>query len=97
MKHFSGLIAPLLVAGVLAACGGGEPPPEATARDLTAVTAVPVAYAEVAERLEAGGVIAAQESALVTSRILSTIVAVRVRAGDRVRAGAAGAARLLAL
>src|SRR4029450_8922443 len=49
--------------------------------------AVPVAYADAAERLEAGGVVAAQESALVSSRIVSTIDAVGVRAGDRVRAG----------
>jgi RND family efflux transporter MFP subunit len=51
-----------------------------------AVTAVPVAYVDAAERLEAGGVVGAQESAVVSSRIVSTIIAVRVRAGDRVRA-----------
>ena len=39
------------------------------------------------ERLEAGGVVAAQESASISSRIVATIVGVRVKAGDRVRAG----------
>ena len=42
---------------------------------------------DTAERLEAGGVVAAQESASLSSRIVATIVAVRVKAGDRVRAG----------
>jgi RND family efflux transporter MFP subunit len=87
MKHTSGLIALSFAAGVLSACGGSEHPPSAQARPPIVVAAVPVAYADVAERLEAGGVVAAQESALVSSRIVSTIDAVGVRAGDRVRAG----------
>ena len=45
-----------------------------------AVTAVPVAYVDAAERLETGGIVGAQESAVVSSRIVSTIVAVGVRA-----------------
>lgn len=87
MKHPSGLIALSFAAGVLSACGGSEHPPSAQARAPIVVTAVPAAYADAAERLEAGGVVAAQESALVSSRIVSTIDAVGVRAGDRVRAG----------
>jgi multidrug efflux pump subunit AcrA (membrane-fusion protein) len=87
MKHPSGLIALSVAAGVLSACGGSEHAPAAQARAPMAVTAVPVAYADAAERLEAGGVIAAQESALVSSRIVSSIVDVRVRAGDRVHTG----------
>jgi RND family efflux transporter MFP subunit len=39
------------------------------------------------ERLEAGGVVAARESASISSRIVATIAEVRVKAGDRVRAG----------
>jgi RND family efflux transporter MFP subunit len=46
------------------------------------VTAVPAALVETADRLEAGGVVAAHESALVSSRIVAPILAVRVRAGD---------------
>jgi RND family efflux transporter MFP subunit len=42
---------------------------------------------DTAERLEAGGVVAAQESASVSSRIVATVAAVRVKAGDRVLAG----------
>jgi HlyD family secretion protein len=87
MKHRSGLIALSFAAGVLSACGGSEHTPAAQARAPIVVTAVPVAYADATERLEAGGVVAAQESALVSSRIVSTIDAVGVRAGDRVRAG----------
>ena len=86
MKHPSGLIALSLAASVLSACSGSEHPPAAQAGPRVFVTAVPVGYADAAERLEAGGVVAAQESAVVSSRIVSTIVAVRVRAGDRVRA-----------
>jgi RND family efflux transporter MFP subunit len=87
MKHLSRLIALSFTAGVLSACGGSEHPPAAQARAPIVVTAVPVVYTDAAERLEAGGVIAAQESAVVSSRIVSTIVAVRVRAGDHVGAG----------
>jgi RND family efflux transporter MFP subunit len=42
---------------------------------------------DTAERLEAGGVVAAQESASVSSRIVATVLGVQVKAGDRVRAG----------
>jgi RND family efflux transporter MFP subunit len=87
MKHSSRLIAVSVAAGILSACGGSEHPPAATARVPMAVTAVPVAYVDAAERLETGGIVGAQESAVVSSRIVSTIVAVGVRAGDRVRAG----------
>jgi RND family efflux transporter MFP subunit len=42
--------------------------------------------ADVGDRLEAGGLVAAGESAVVSSRLLAPITEVRVRAGDRVRA-----------
>ena len=51
------------------------------------MTTVPVAVVDAAERLEAGGIVAAQESALVSSRIVATILTVHVRAGDRIGAG----------
>jgi RND family efflux transporter MFP subunit len=60
-----------------------EPPP----RKPISVTAVPATLVDTAERLEAGGIVSAQESALVSSRIVATIIGVQVRAGDRVRAG----------
>jgi RND family efflux transporter MFP subunit len=61
--------------------------PDLKSREPIAVTVVPVAAVDTAERLEAGGVVAAQESASVSSRIVATIVSVRVKAGDLVRTG----------
>jgi RND family efflux transporter MFP subunit len=88
MKGLAGIIALSLAAAGLSACGGHERAPEAAKlHEPIAVTVVPVATVDTAERLEAGGVVAAQESASVSSRIVATIVAVRVKAGDRVRAG----------
>jgi RND family efflux transporter MFP subunit len=42
---------------------------------------------DTAERLETGGVVAARESASISSRIVATILAVPVKVGDRVRVG----------
>jgi RND family efflux transporter MFP subunit len=86
MKPLSGIVAILVAAGA-AACGGGEHAPEATTHAPIAVTVAPVVAIDTAERLEAGGVVAAQESASVSSRIVATVAAVRVKAGDRVLAG----------
>ena len=41
----------------------------------------------IADQLEAGGVVAAKETATLTSRIVAPVIEVRVRAGERVRAG----------
>ena len=87
MKRLIGIIALSLAAGGLSACGGNEHAPDVKAREPIAVTVVPVIASDTAERLEAGGVVAAQESASVSSRVVATIVSVRVKAGDRVRAG----------
>jgi RND family efflux transporter MFP subunit len=86
MKVFIGTIAVSLAAG-LSACGGREQVPEAKPQAPAAVTVAPVLAIDTTERLEAGGVLAAQESASVSSRIVATIVEVRVKAGDHVRAG----------
>ena len=56
-------------------------------REPIPVTVAPVATIDTAERLEAGGVVAARESASISSRIVATIGGIRVKAGDRVRAG----------
>ncbi len=87
MNRLIGIVALSLVAAGLSACGTGEDRPEAKAREPIPVTVVPVAAIDTAERLEAGGVVAAQESASISSRIVATIAAIRVKAGDRVRAG----------
>jgi RND family efflux transporter MFP subunit len=87
MKRSTTIIALCLAAGAPVACGGSDPTPEATARAPIAVTVFPVTAVGAAERLEAGGVVAAQESATLSSRTVATIATVRARAGDRVRAG----------
>lgn len=71
----------------LSACVGGIREPSDQDRAPIAVTVVAAAMVETAERLEAGGVVAAQESATVSSRIVAPIVRVYVNAGDRVRTG----------
>ena len=87
MKRLIGIIALSLAAGGLSACGRADHVPGLEAREPIAVTVAAVAAVDAAERLEAGGVVTAQDSASVSSRIVATIVSVRVKAGDRVRAG----------
>jgi HlyD family secretion protein len=81
---------PLLVGAVLvwsAACGRADTEAEPAAAEPIAVTAITVTQADVTERLEAGGTVTAAERVSVSSRILAPVIDVRVRAGDRVRAG----------
>ena len=87
MGRLTGIIALSLAAVGLSACAENEHAPDANAREPIAVTVAPVLASDTAERLEAGGVLAAQESASVSSRLVATIVSVRVKAGDRVRTG----------
>ncbi|HET7698007.1 MAG TPA: efflux RND transporter periplasmic adaptor subunit [Vicinamibacterales bacterium] len=87
MKRLIGTIAVTVAAG-LPACGGGEHAAQPTAHAPIAVTVAPAVALASAERLEAGGVVAARESASISSRIVATVSSVRVKAGDRVRAGA---------
>lgn len=89
MKRLTGLIAFSLAASGVVACDGSDYAPPEKARAPIEVTVVPVTRVDVFERLEAGGIVAAQETASVSSRIVATIAGVRVKAGDRVRAGAA--------
>jgi RND family efflux transporter MFP subunit len=87
MKRLTGIIAFSLAVSGMSACSGRDHAPPERARDPIDVTVVPVTIVDTAERLEAGGIVAAQETATVSSRIVATISAVRVKAGDRVRAG----------
>jgi RND family efflux transporter MFP subunit len=87
MKARTGIIALSLAASGVSACGGRHDVPATRAREPIDVTVVPVTRVDTAERLEAGGIVAAQETASVSSRIVATIVGVRVKAGDGVRAG----------
>jgi RND family efflux transporter MFP subunit len=87
MNQLIGIVALSVVAGGLSACGRGEDRPQAKAGEPILVTVAPVATIDTAERLEAGGVVAARESASISSRIVATIAGIRVKAGDQVRAG----------
>jgi RND family efflux transporter MFP subunit len=87
MKRLSGIIALSLAAGGLSACSGADHEPDTASQQPIAVTVAPVVVVDTAERLEAGGVVAARESAAISSRIVATIADVRVKAGDHVRAG----------
>ena len=71
----------------LAAC---SPAPENTPADAAApltVTVAPVAMGDLADVIEAGGVVAARTTATLSARILAPVSEVRVSPGDRVRAG----------
>jgi RND family efflux transporter MFP subunit len=87
MNRLLGIVALGVVAGGLSACDRGEDRPHAKAGAPILVMVAPVATIDTAERLEAGGVVAARESAVISSRIVATIAGIRVKAGDRVRAG----------
>jgi RND family efflux transporter MFP subunit len=81
------LIIALIVAAGSSACNRDEHAGEQAAPAPITVTVAPVVAIDTAERLEAGGVVAARESASISSRIVAPIAEVRVKAGDRVRAG----------
>lgn len=90
MTRTIGLAAVSLITCLLSACGTGTPAPveqSAQSGPPIAVTLAPVVASDASERLEAGGVVAARESATLSSRIVATVASVRVRAGDRVRTG----------
>lgn len=76
-----------LAAGGLAGCGASRPDAEPAAQAPVAVTTAPAAAIDLTERVEAGGIVAARESALISSRLVATILTVAVRAGEQVRAG----------
>jgi multidrug efflux pump subunit AcrA (membrane-fusion protein) len=77
----------VLLAAASAACGGSHSEPNESAAAPVAVRTVAASVGDVRERLEAGGVVAAGTSAVVTSRVMAPVVELRVRAGDRVRTG----------
>ncbi|HVL69817.1 MAG TPA: efflux RND transporter periplasmic adaptor subunit [Vicinamibacterales bacterium] len=84
MTRYGGAILLSAVLG-LAACARTDPPAD-TPPPLP-VSVATVQAIDVAERLEAGGVVGARESATLSSRLMAPVREVRVRAGDRVRAG----------
>jgi RND family efflux transporter MFP subunit len=86
MKRLAAIIAFISAVSGSVACGRNEPASAEQGQPIR-VTVVPVTSVETAERLEAGGVVAAQETASLSSRMVASIVDVRVKAGDRVRTG----------
>ena len=86
MKGLIRMLAASVAATGLSACGS-DPPPEPRAQPAIAVTITPVIPIETADQLEAGGIVAARQSASVSSRIVASVAGVQVNAGDRVRAG----------
>lgn len=80
----------LLAAGLAvvagAACGRHAQPDAASPPPLEVRTA-PAAFTTVAERLEAGGTVAASIGATISSRVMGTVVSIAVTPGDRVRTG----------
>jgi HlyD family secretion protein len=83
----SAIGAALLVAAGLAGCGGSPHETTAAATTPVAVRTLTLAAREIAEPLEAGGVVTARQTATVASRVLAPVATVRVTAGDRVKAG----------
>ncbi|HEX5109225.1 MAG TPA: efflux RND transporter periplasmic adaptor subunit [Vicinamibacterales bacterium] len=74
-------------ATLLAACRE-LPAPQATPDAPMAVSTAAVTAATLASPVEAGGVVRSRTTAVISSRIMAAVVAVDVRAGDRVRRGA---------
>lgn len=85
MKPLIAIVA--LGAAVSSACGGGEHAAEQKTSPPIAVTVARVSAIDTTDHLDAGGLVEADESATLSSRIVATVDAVRVKAGDRVRAG----------
>ena len=65
-----------------------EPPPQGAAAAPITVSIVPVTSTALASDVESGGVVTSRATAVVSSRIMTPVVAVHVRAGDHVKRGA---------
>ena len=82
-----------LLAIVLAACNRSHDAPVATTTAPVTVSAEPAGMHPLGSTFETGGVVAARTTATIASRIVATVMSVKVVPGDRVRAGQ----RLIAL
>ncbi|MEQ1898605.1 MAG: efflux RND transporter periplasmic adaptor subunit [Vicinamibacterales bacterium] len=82
-------LAVVLAGGVLAVACGTEHavPPEAQAQPALAVETRPVAKGDVSDPLEAGGTVQSRKVAALSARVMAQVREVRVRPGDRVKAG----------
>jgi RND family efflux transporter MFP subunit len=77
----------LVIALALPACSRNSAPPSSPALEPVPVTVATVAIGDVEGKFEAGGVVQAGTTAVLTARILAPIREVRATPGDRVRAG----------
>jgi len=81
-------VAALIVGGLfVSGCSGEATPPPSDARTPAPVATATVATADLADTVEAGGLVQARTTAAITARILAPVREVRVKPGDRVRAG----------
>jgi RND family efflux transporter MFP subunit len=82
-----GIAALGLIAGLVSACRVSPHAAAARPQEPIAVTIATASTTETADRLEAGGIVTARETAVISSRIAATIARIAAAAGDRVRAG----------
>lgn len=79
--------APVLLIAVAAAGCSADPEGEGTPRTPVAVQSAPARVERLGADVEAGGTVRARTTTVLSSRVMSSIVSVAVRPGDRVRAG----------
>ncbi len=87
MARSSAALGVCVLAISAASCGGGAKDPESPAAAPLAVVTETAALVPLAERLEAGGVVKAGTSAVVSSRVMAAVLERKVSAGDRVKRG----------
>jgi multidrug efflux pump subunit AcrA (membrane-fusion protein) len=75
--------------GARAFFSGGEPAPAAADAPPVAVETAAARLDDLAEPMEIGGTVRARNTAVIVSRVVAEVHAVRVRPGDRVKAGQA--------
>lgn len=83
------LVVVMLTAATFGACRKSAPPEQRATAAPLAVSTARVAVTTLDAPVEAGGVVRAHATAVISSRIMAPVVAVHVRAGDRVPRGAA--------
>lgn len=84
MRMFTGT---LLLAGLLAACGGDHPAPAADAAAAPAGPRLTIADTTITASFEAAGVAEPVERAMLSTKLMGSVTAVLVQEGDRVARG----------
>lgn len=88
-QWIGGVFAALMIPGFLAGCGDRVAPGTAEVKRpaITGATVAVVQPAKVRDDYETSGTVKARVSSVIASRVMGSVTAVHVRAGDRVRAG----------